>query len=215
MVIYVFGYMAGIIDEVKTALLGHATINVMKILILEGIATSGKSTITESIKEQLVGLTVQTVSEEETHIPIMKQVNELHISFFKNLIERLAAEEPELIIFDRLYLTQAFRAGASLTEYSAIENLLSKYDTLTVFLEVDELAIAERVAKAAQHRDPSWGEYIRTKGTTDSEIADYYITQQRSQAKLLNTSTLAHMTCNTTQHGYAEITRQILKKLQM
>jgi thymidylate kinase len=152
----------------------------MKIIILEGIATSGKSTITESIKEQLPGLTLRTVSEEETHIPIMKQTDKLHIPFFKNLIEEAVAEKPDLVIFDRLHLTQAFRAGASLADYSGIEKLISNYDAMIVFLKVDEQAIAERVAKAATHRDPSCGEYIKTKGATEGEIAEYYITQQRN-----------------------------------
>ena len=110
----------------------------MKILILEGIATSGKSTITKIIKKQLSGLLVSAASEKETHIPIMKQTKELHIAFFKDLIKRLINEKPELIIFDRLYLTQAFRAGVSISEYSELENILSKYDTITVFLKVDE-----------------------------------------------------------------------------
>lgn len=187
----------------------------MKIVILEGIATSGKSTITSIIQKQLSGLTIRVVSEEETHEPIMKQTHELHVSFFKNLINQLIAEKSDLVIFDRLYLTQAFRAGLSLTEYSELEHILSKYNALTVFLKVDEHAIAERVAKAAEHRDPSWGEYIKTKGTTSSEIADYYIEQQRNQIKLLGTSSLPYIVCNTTAHNYVEITRQILESLQL
>jgi len=187
----------------------------MKILILEGIATSGKSTITDRIGEQLVGLSVRVATEEETHIPIMKQTSKLHITFFEDLIKRLVNEKPELIIFDRLYLTQAFRAGVSIEEYSDLENALSKYDTLTVFLKVDDHAVAERITRAVEYRDPTWGEYVKTKGRTTSEIADYYISQQRNQIDLLNTSKLPHMVCNTTKHDYKEITQQILEKLQL
>jgi thymidylate kinase len=187
----------------------------MKILILEGIATSGKSTITDRIREQLVGMSVRVVTEEETHIPIMKQTSELHITFFEELIKRLVTDKPNLIIFDRLYLTQAFRAGVSLEEYSDLENVLSKYDTLTVFLKVDDHAVAERVTSAVEHRNPAWGEYVKTKGKTTSEIADYYISQQRNQIDLLNASKLAHMVCDTTNHDYKEITKQILEKLQL
>jgi thymidylate kinase len=193
----------------------------MKILILEGIPTSGKSTLTGGIKEQLRGLTVRVATEAETHEPIMKQKDELHIPFFENLIEKLVAEKPGLIIFDRLYLTQAFRAHAKLTEYSAIENLLSEHDTLTVFLAVDKQAIAGRITKAVVHRDSSpddsfeWGEYFKTKGKTDDEITEYYSAQQRNQITLLGASTLPHMICNTTHHDYSGIAQQILKKLQL
>lgn len=186
----------------------------MKILILEGIATSGKSTIANCIKEQLVGMTVRVASEAETHIPIMKQTDKLHATFFENLINQCTAEKPELIIFDRLYVTQAFRAGVSLKEYSELESTLSKYGTLTVFLKVDERIVAERIAKAAEHRDPTWGEYIQTKGTTNGEIADYYIEQQRNQMRLLSTSSLPYIVCDTTDNEYVEITQQILENLQ-
>ena len=191
----------------------------MKVLILEGIPTSGKSTLTEIIKEKLEGLSVSVATEAETHEPIMEQANDLHISFFENLIKKLVIEQPDLIIFDRLYLTQASRAGAGLAEYSAIENLLSRHNALTVFLRVDEQAIAERIVKAIKHRDSSsddsfeWGEYFKTKGTTDRKIADHYIAQQQNQTKLLYTSTLPYMVCDTTHHDYSEITQQILKKL--
>jgi thymidylate kinase len=187
----------------------------MKILILEGIATSGKSTLTESIKEKLKGQVVLVATEEKTHLPIMRQTNELHVPFFEQLIKQLIFEKPGLIIFDRLYLTQAFRAGVNLSSYVALENLLAKYSTLAVFLKVDEQTIAERVAKAAEHRDPSWAEYIKTKGSTKNEIAQYYISQQRNQIELLRTSKLSHMVCDTTQHNYSDITQQILRKLEL
>ena len=48
----------------------------MKSLILEGIATSGKPTLTETIKGQLRGLTVRVATEGEMHKPIMEQTNE-------------------------------------------------------------------------------------------------------------------------------------------
>lgn len=187
----------------------------MKILILEGIATSGKSTIADVIKEQLADLSVRVVAEEETHIPIKEATGGLHETFFEKLLKRLVDEKPELIIFDRLYLTQAFRAGAPISDYADLENLLSKYDTVTAFLKVNDQAIAERVTRAAVHRDPSWGEYIKTKGKTTSEIADYYISQQQNQIDLLKTSRLPHMVCDTTNHDYEDIAQQILAKLQL
>jgi thymidylate kinase len=187
----------------------------MRLLILEGIATSGKSTVIGSITEKMQGLTVRIAGEPETHIPIMKQTDESHIEFFEKLIERLISGKPDLIIFDRLYLTQAFRAGISLKQYSNLENTLASLDTLTVFLKVDEDAIAQRIAKAAEHRDPSWGEYIKTKGDDIDGIAGYYITQQRNQMKLLKTSSLPYIVCNTSNHNYSEVTRQILKKLKI
>jgi thymidylate kinase len=187
----------------------------MKLLILEGVATSGKSTVISGIRERLSGLTVRVAGEPETHIPIMKQTDELHIAFFEDLINRLVAEKLNLIIFDRLYLTQAFRAGVTLDKYSGLENSLASMGAITAFLRVAEDAIANRIAKAAEHRDPSWGEYIKTKGDTIGEIANYYITQQQNQIKLLQTSSLPYLICDTTSHDYAGVTEQILEKLKI
>ena len=187
----------------------------MKLLILEGIATSGKSSVIDAMKTRLVNHNVRVVAESETHEPIMKMTHELHVSFFEELIKKSIAEEPELIIFDRLYLTQAFRAGVSLTEYSDLESMLAKLNTLTIFLKVEVHAIAERVITAAEHRDPSWGEYIKTKGATNIEIADYYISQQRNQLKRLESSRLPYAVFDTTNHNYVEIADQIVRKLQL
>ena len=145
----------------------------------------------------------------------MKQTKELHIAVFKDLIKRLINEKPGLIIFDRLYLTQAFRAGVSISEYSELENILSKYDTITVFLKVDENHIADRVTTAAEHRDPTWREYINTKGRNSTEIANYYISQQRKQLDLLNRSNLPTMVCDTSNHEYEEISQKILNRLHL
>ncbi|MEO8104734.1 MAG: hypothetical protein ABI602_00150 [Candidatus Saccharibacteria bacterium] len=187
----------------------------MKILILEGIATSGKSTVISGIRKRLAGLSVEIARESETHIPIMKQTDELHIQFFEELITLLATDKPDLLIFDRLYLTQAFRAKVSLEQYSQIENILNKQDALTAFLKIDDAAIADRVSKAAEHRDASWREYIKTKGDTTEQVADYYITQQQNQLKLLETSMLPHIICDTTTHNYDEVIQRIVGKLKL
>ena len=185
----------------------------MKLLILEGVATSGKSTITENLRHKLPNENVVLRGEEATHIPIMHKPQDLHIEFFHSLITKAVATKADLVIFDRLYLTQAFRANAAVDEYADIENSLLQYPTLTVFLKVDEDAVAERVRLATLHRDETWGEYVKTKGDTFTEIADYYIKQQRRQLELLEKSKLEYTVFNTTQHDYDQIAQEIAVKL--
>lgn len=129
----------------------------------------------------------------------MDKPSGLHITFFQSLISKAVETGAELVIFDRLYLTQAFRADASIDDYRSIEDSLSQYHTLTAFLKVDEDAIAKRVRLATLHREESWGKYVKTKGNTFMEIADYYINQQRRQLKLLEESKLEHIALNTTK----------------
>ena len=100
-------------------------------------------------------------------------------------------------------------------KYSELENILSKYDALTVFLKVDESHIADRVTTAAEHRDPTWREYINTKGSNSGEIANYYISQQRKQIDLLSASNLPSMVCDTTNYDFHEIAQKILTRLQL
>jgi thymidylate kinase len=185
----------------------------MKLLIVEGIATSGKSTVINKLKEVLNDKRAVVYSEAETHIPIMDKPSELHINFFQSLISKALETEAKLVIFDRLYLTQAFRSNTRIDAYKNIEDNLLHYPTLTVFLKVDEDAIAERVRLASLHREEEWGEYVKTKGDTFKEISDYYINQQRSQLTLLKESKIEHIIFNTTKHDYDQTVQDILTKL--
>jgi thymidylate kinase len=177
----------------------------MKVLIFEGIATSGKSSVISGLQKALAGLKVVVAGESETHEPIMEQRAERHIEFFSSLINRLTAEKPDLLVFDRLYLTQAFRSKSGISDYSEIEGLLNKYSPLTIFLRVDEDAIENRVSKASEHRG---SDYFKFRGSS-KERAQYYINQQRNQLKLLEQSKLPHEIIDTTEHDYKKIIKRV------
>ena len=184
----------------------------MKILIVEGIATSGKSSLIEKISHLLGKDKVKVFGEPKTHVPIMDKTDDLHIEFFKSLLNDAAKTNAELTIFDRFHLTQAFRAKANIDKYNEIEDLLSEHNTLVAYLQVDENAIADRVKLAIEHREESWGEYVKTKGKSFEEIAQYYSDQQRSQVQLLKQSRLENRTFNTTNHNYQTIADQIINE---
>jgi thymidylate kinase len=182
----------------------------MKILILEGIATSGKSSLVEKISALLGKDKLVVLGEPDTHIPIMKKVDELHIEFFKSLVTNAVNQDANLVIFDRLHFTQAYRANADIARYAEVEDLLAEQTTLVAYLEVEEDAIAERVRLAVEHRDKGWGSYVQTKGKSFDEIAEYYVKQQRSQLRLLAQSRLASRVFNTTRHNYEAISAEII-----
>ncbi len=188
----------------------------MNILILEGIATSGKSTIiTELSKDLSAKISIMVADETETHIPIMEKLNESHIGFYLDLINDYLNKRADVVIFDRLYLTQAFRANIGLKEYEPVEKLLLPHAPLTIFLKVDEGSIAERVSKATEHRDSEWGEYVKTRGASVEEIAQYYIEQQRNQLQLLKQSIIPYTIFDTTNHDYTRIKNEIIKELKL
>jgi thymidylate kinase len=139
----------------------------------------------------------------------MEVRNELHLEFFKDLIQRLVSGMPDTIILDRLYMTQAFRAKSDLGPYKELEEFLGMLGAITIFLKVDEGSIAERIRKATEHRDPEWSEYVKTHGQ-EEQIASYYLEQQRGQLKLLEQSKLPYKILDTTNHDYEAVTREIL-----
>jgi thymidylate kinase len=184
----------------------------MKILIIEGIATSGKSSLIKKISNLLEKDTIRVYGEAETHVPIMDKTSDLHIEFFKLLLEDSAKVKKELTIFDRFHLTQAFRAKVSVDKYFEFEDLLLAHSTLIAYLMVDEQAIPNRVKLATQHREASWGEYVKTKGKSLDEIAQYYSEQQRNQLHLLEQSKLESRVFNTTNHDYEAIAKIIINE---
>jgi thymidylate kinase len=177
------------------------------VIIFEGIATSGKSTL---IKMMQQSLKAQVFSEEQTHEPIMQNMASANLPFFKSLLSKID-KQADVVIFDRLYLTQAFRAKIPLIAYTEVEDELLDYSPTTIFLKIDEDTIAARVLKATEHRQTSWGDYIKTKGKTPDEIAKYYIKQQKSQLKLLEQSKLPSKIFDTTNHDYEKIAEEISK----
>ncbi len=182
----------------------------MKILILEGIATSGKSSLVEKISALLGKDKLVVLGEPDTHIPIMKKTDELHIEFFKSLVTDAIKQDASLIIFDWLHFTQAYRANADIARYSEVEDLLAAQQTLVAYLEVDEDAIAERVRLAVEHRDKEWGSYVQAKGKSFNKVAEYYTKRQRSQLRLLAQSKLTTRVFNTTHHNYEAIATEII-----
>jgi thymidylate kinase len=184
----------------------------MKTLILEGIATSGKSTIIRLLaKTPEPNYRLKVVPETKTLMPIIDNTDKLvSIDYLTKLIDKEFSEEYDIIIFDRLYLTHIFRTHSSMADFKVIEDKLREFSTETIFLEVDEDSITPRVAKASDHRDPEWREYIYTKGRTIEEVADYYIQQQQNQLKILQQSTLPYKIFNTTTHQYQTITEDII-----
>jgi archaellum biogenesis ATPase FlaH len=186
----------------------------VQILIFEGIATSGKSTIINRLAKSLPKeIETRVLTEDFTHIPIMKKNDDLCIDFFKRLISEILSSGYEVVLIDRLYLTQAFRAGASLEDYLEIEMMLFTQYVTTIFLTVDESEIAKRLVEAIKHREPSWGEYVSTKGDSREPQAAYYMNQQRHQLGLLMNSKLPYEIYDTTNHDYKTIVDSLKKEI--
>lgn len=184
----------------------------MKTLIFEGIATSGKSTVTgylvKSLKDEMA---IELVTEEETHEPIMTQRSELNTIFFEDLINKHTLKHSDLLIFDRLYITQAYRAKSDLVEYSDVEDALLPYSPHTIILKIDEAVIADRIKTASEHREQKWLEYLKIKGNNFEDIAKDYIGQQRGLLRLVKQSKIPYTIFDASSHDYGTVTENILE----
>lgn len=79
----------------------------MKIIILEGIATSGKTSIKNKLADAFVekGINFSIIEEDETLMPILDNKDrQISIGLLKEVISKALKEEKDFIIFDRLFL---------------------------------------------------------------------------------------------------------------
>jgi len=187
----------------------------MYIRVFEGIATSGKSTIIAALEKRLVGRKLAIYTEEATHIPIQGDRKELHVQFFSDLIDQAIGTGADVVLFDRLYMTQAFRAGASVAEYAEVERKLAAYDAQTIILEVDPEEIAKRLERAMEHRETMWGAYVRSKAESIETVATLYDAQQHAMRHFASESLLKSRTFDTTAHEYDAIVSTICTELPL
>jgi hypothetical protein len=186
----------------------------MQVLILEVIATSGKSsTINGLLKSLPKYVNARVFTEQFTHIPIKDKTNDLCNEFFIRLIAEAFSKNYDLVVFDRLYLTQAHRTNSALNKYLDVEMLLLTHPVETVFLRVDEAEISNRLAASLKQRDAEWKSYVATKGASLKEQAKYYTDQQDNLLKLLLQSRLPYEIYDTTRSNYHEVATEIKKKV--
>ena len=155
------------------------------------------------------------VTEDETLMPIIHNTEKtVALKLLDNVIKNSLASDNEVIIFDRLYFTHIFRTHSNVYDFSAIIDLLSKHQTMIVLLTVEKTSVGNRIFKAMQHRDSSWVEFVKKKGT-DEEIAKYYIDQQDKLIELAKESDLSVIVLDMTSGDYEEAKNEILKKLNL
>lgn len=183
----------------------------MKIIILEGIATSGKTSVKNKLIEIFIekGVSFSVIEENKTLMPILDNKDrQVSIDFLKKVISEAFREEKDYLIFDRLFFTHIFRTNSSVEDFKEIEKMIQA-QSLLVFLHIDESEIPERINKAREHREKSWGEYLAKKGN-DEEIYQYYINQQRVLLDFLKETSLNYKIYDSTGLDFSKIAKDIL-----
>jgi len=187
----------------------------MKILILEGISTSGKTTIKNELEKYFDNkrLNYLVIGEDKTLMPILHNTNKkIALNHLKKVIKKTLAQKKDILIFDRLYFTHIFRTKSSIKDFKSIENLLKK-SGLLIFLKIDKKKIGERIYDTMKQR-PKWADYVRKKGNKKG-IINYYTHQQELLLKLLKKSSVKNIIYNSTKQDFKNIKKEIIDKLNL
>ena len=185
----------------------------MKIIILEGIATSGKTTIKNDIIKYFNkhNYTYSIVEEDETLMSILDNVDEnIAKNHLKKIINVYFTKEKDYLIFDRLYFTHIHRTNSNITHFKEIEDLIINKKGKVIFLKINEIEIEKRIFNAMKHRSEKWNKYVLSKGNKE-EIIQYYINQQKNLLNYLEKSNVNSMIIDTTKMNFGEITSEIIK----
>jgi len=189
----------------------------MKVIILEGIATSGKTTVINLIKESLERrkLSCQVIAEEETLMPIVDNVDpQVSIKHLSKILTHVFSLDKEILIFDRLYFTHIFRTNSTVQMFKPIEDMLSQHHAYLFFLKIRKEKIEERIFNAlkGERSGTNWVNYVRSKGN-DRQIVNYYQNQQDKLLALLKESEINHQVIEVTNMEFEFVREKILQTL--
>lgn len=182
------------------------------IIILEGIATSGKTTIANLLEKKfkLEGLKPLIVDEETTLMKIhLNTDKEIALNYLNQVLEKLFEKEYDVFIFDRLYFTHIFRTNSQIEDFKEIEDKLKEFDTKLIYLKINEKEIKPRILRAIENEraQTSWVDYVYSRNGGNFE--EYYVNQQRKVLKLLEKCQIKTQIVNVTKGEYENYIKEI------
>ncbi len=147
--------------------------NEARVIILEGIAGSGKTTFKDYLKERLKERKVHEFTEGELllgwkhiHIPHVSVVRVDFFELFLNHLERKLKEEADtLFIIERFHLSMKILEWEFEKDFDhRYEKLVSRIRKLPVHILITRLELPE-IRKRMLHRERScqWSEFCREK----------------------------------------------------
>lgn len=181
-----------------------------RVVIFEGIASSGKTTLEKMLLEELARRgSVAIIREEETLMPLFENRDpEKAVEHLWPFVDRIVSSPEDIVIVDRLFITHAFRTRSSLEIFRSLEDkLLAQRVCLTILLTLEESAIRGRIEETIVHRAGRWS----PGGNGDfEERIQYYIGQQRTLQGLANDSHIPVVRLDTTDKDWPRLCKEIL-----
>lgn len=179
-----------------------------QIIIFEGIASSGKTTLERMLNDHIKGSVL--VTEGKTLIPIFEE-NDSRIAaeHLSGVLEEMRDERAETVIIDRFHLTQAFRTRLPSSEFQALEKRLCEMaHSFLVLLSIKEEAILNRIKETDEYRAGAW---VKKKQGTYEERTEYYKEQQRILKQRVKESSLPVLILDTTDKDWDRCLNEIIE----
>lgn len=181
------------------------------LIILEGIASTGKTTIEKLLTERIQNSTI--VTENEILMPLIdnKDARAAH-QHLNEILERVISLDKQTIIFDRFHLTHAFRTNTDLKKFEKIEEyMLNNFKSLLVLLTIEEGVIQPRIIESQEIRGSRWAK--GKQGSIEDKVS-YYTDQQQKLKTLIAKSKLPALLLDTSKKEWKKCTQMILDRIQ-
>lgn len=183
-----------------------------RVVIIEGIAASGKTTLQKLLKTMLRSLRrVETLSEKTTLMPLVENRSpEAAAAHLNKLISRIKKNKSDFVILDRFHFTHAFRTAGDRGNIRDIERFLKRnFSVVVVLLIVDEKLIERNIRDSLRIRK-TWA---KGKQGSISEKVAYYKDQQRKLSNIAQISGLSVVKINTSRKDWNRCAARVISHL--
>lgn len=179
-----------------------------RIVIFEGIASSGKTTLERVLNDRIKDSIL--ITEGKTLMPIFEEKDSrVAADRLLSVLDEMDGEVADTVIIDRLHLTQAFRTRSPVSCFQSIEQrLLATAHPFLVLLSIQEEAILARIKETDVYRAGTW---IKKKQGTYEERTEYYKEQQSTLKREVKESLLPVLVLDTTDKDWDRCLDQILE----
>ncbi|PIT92103.1 MAG: hypothetical protein COU08_04605 [Candidatus Harrisonbacteria bacterium CG10_big_fil_rev_8_21_14_0_10_42_17] len=185
-----------------------------ELIVLEGIASSGKTTLALALSTYFVkhGFSVSIFDETETLMPLIKNESvNVSLEFLENYSRMLTNQHAEVLLVDRFHFTHAFRTQSDMHTFVTIERFLDRaFHTTVVLLSLNPEKIKKRIAYVENTRGKSWK--YRKEGSPET-VYQYYLDQQTYLRDLANDSLLDVLEVNSSDLTVNQSVTKIVRSL--
>lgn len=114
------------------------------VIILEGVTTTGKTTVFNNLRRfsEENNLNWVFVSEKETVISIIDSTNQdSNNEHFLNLFEEVFNKKADVYVFDRLHFSSIFKTKATIDGLKSVEDKLSEFESYIFMMYVPKIKL--------------------------------------------------------------------------